>query len=167
MEALRDHFSGEGSATRRIAVAKALEDSLHYKNERSMTFEGFLTRCQKIFMIYHDEGEPKDEKAKIRFLFKAVAGSGLNAAVEVLKARIVTSVTAVEYSTIANYLATEVSGLPDNTSKRRNISGVDTDGETRSTIYNQDGLIFTGQISGWYKLSDEDRKIVTDERSRL
>ena len=65
MEALRAHFSGEGNATRRIAVAETLEESLHYKNERTMAFEVFLTKCQKMFTIFHDEGEPKDEKAKI------------------------------------------------------------------------------------------------------
>ena len=51
MQALRDHFSGEGNASRRIAVAERLRDSLHYRNERSMAFEVFLSRCQKMFFM--------------------------------------------------------------------------------------------------------------------
>ena len=33
---LRDHFSGEGNAARRITEADRLKDYLHYKNERSL-----------------------------------------------------------------------------------------------------------------------------------
>ena len=38
MQALCGHFSGEGNATTRIAEAERLRDSLHYKNERSLSF---------------------------------------------------------------------------------------------------------------------------------
>ena len=72
MKALRGHISGEGNATRQIAVAETLEFSLHYKNKRPMAFEVFLTKCQKMFTIFVDEGKAKDKKAKIRFLFMAV-----------------------------------------------------------------------------------------------
>ena len=165
MIALRNHFAGEGNATRRIAVAETLETSLHYKNERSLPFETFLTKCQKMFTIYSDEGEERDEKAKIRFLFKAVASSSLSAAVEALKAQIATSPTPISYTTVANHLATSVADLPDNIARRRNISGVITDGP--KGIYKADGGINTGHISNWHDLSSEEKKIVTDERSRL
>ena len=36
MQALRDHFSGEGNASRNIAEAERLRENLHYKNERAM-----------------------------------------------------------------------------------------------------------------------------------
>ena len=32
MKALRDHYSGEGNTSRRIAVAERLLDTFHYKN---------------------------------------------------------------------------------------------------------------------------------------
>ena len=72
MKALRDHFSGEGNATCRIAEADRLKESLFYKSERSLSFETFLTKCQKMFNIYEKEKEPMEEDAKIRFLFKKV-----------------------------------------------------------------------------------------------
>jgi len=52
MNALRRHFAGEGNATRNLAEAERLHESLHYKTERAMGFETFLTQCQKMFNIY-------------------------------------------------------------------------------------------------------------------
>jgi hypothetical protein len=57
MKALRDHFLGEGNATRSLADTEQLKDSLHYKNERSMPFETFLTQCELIFSIFQQENE--------------------------------------------------------------------------------------------------------------
>ena len=69
------HFSGEGNTTRQIATAGTLDASLCYKNEHSVAFEVFLTRCQIMFTIYKDGGEAKDEKAKIRYSDISVASS--------------------------------------------------------------------------------------------
>ena len=117
-----------------------------------------------MFTIYSDEGEERDEKAKIRFLFKAVASSPLSASVEALKAQIATSPTPISYTTVANHLATSVADLPDNVAGRRNISSLVSDGT--NGIYKADGSINTGHITNWHQLSDEDKKAVTDERSR-
>ena len=35
MEALQKHYGGKGNASRRIATAEKLRESLHYKSERS------------------------------------------------------------------------------------------------------------------------------------
>ena len=42
MMALREHFSGEGNPSRRIATAESMRESLHYKSERSLAFSIFL-----------------------------------------------------------------------------------------------------------------------------
>ena len=47
----------------------------------------------------------------------------------------------------------------------RNISSVNT--ESTKGIYKANITINTCHIDDWYKLSDNDRKFVTDERSRL
>ena len=166
MQALRDHFKGEGNATRRIAEAERLRESLHYKNERSLSFEVFLTKCQKMFNIYRDENEEMDEKAKIRFLFKSVKSSGLTTDVAALKARISTSTTPINYTTCANHLSAAVSELPDFISRNRNVSGI-TSKDGNPSIYKEDGSIITSYIDNFYKLSPKERKIVTDERERL
>ena len=166
MKALRDHFKGEGNATRRIAEAERLRESLHYKNERSLSFEVFLTKCQRMFNIYRDENEEMDEKAKIRFLFKSVKSSGLTTDVAALKARIFTSTTPINYTTCANHLSAAVSEFPDFISRNRNVSGI-TSRDENPSIYKEDGSIITSYIDNFYKLSPKDRKIVTDERERL
>ena len=82
MTALRNHFAGEGNSTRNISVADRLYESLHYKNERSMAFETFLTQCQKMFNIFDTENSPMNEEARARFLFKQVQHTSLQPAIE-------------------------------------------------------------------------------------
>jgi hypothetical protein len=48
MTALKDYFSGKDNATRRIAEADCFKETIHYKNERSLPFETFLTKCEKM-----------------------------------------------------------------------------------------------------------------------
>ena len=48
MEYLRRHFSGEGNATRNLAEAEKMQESMHYKGKRAMALETFLTQCQKM-----------------------------------------------------------------------------------------------------------------------
>ena len=69
MEALRNHYGGEGNASRRLATAEELHESLHYKSERSLPFRTFLDRMQKMFNIFKEEGEQLTENAKVRELF--------------------------------------------------------------------------------------------------
>ena len=57
MEALRNHYGGEGNASRHIATAEKLCETLHFKSERSMPFSTFLDHMQKMFNIFQEEGE--------------------------------------------------------------------------------------------------------------
>ena len=65
MDALRKHYSGEGKTSRRIAVAERIRDTLHYKNERAMSFSAFLDKMQKMFNIFEEEDEVISEQAKV------------------------------------------------------------------------------------------------------
>ena len=170
MQALRNHFSGEGNATRRIAEADRMKKSLHYKNEKSLSFETFLTRCQKMFNIYEKQGEPMLEDAKVRFLFERTQHSGLQGHVQALKASITTG-TAVSYTTAANHLSTAVSELPEYTSAHRSVAGLTTgtgNDAGGGGIYNDNGTIAADKyIPNWGDLSKEDRLKVLNERKRL
>ena len=86
MKVLKDHFLGKGNATRSLASAESLRSSLHYKNERSIAFEIFLTQCQRMFNIFKQEKEPMSEEAKIQFLFQSIQHKDLLVAVEALRA---------------------------------------------------------------------------------
>lgn len=169
MKALRDHFEGAGNASRNKADADQLSESLHYKSERSMTFETFLTQCQKMYNIYEKEGEPYSDDAKVRFLFKKVQHRDLSGAIEALRVQ-QTAGTNVTYAMATSHLSTAVSRLPEYKAKNRNISGVGTQGngdDGTDGIYNSDGSIKTGHIPNWKSLSKEDQQKVKDERKRL
>jgi len=172
MQALRDHFSGEGNATRNVAEADRLKESLHYKGERAMSFETFLTQCQKMYNIYEKEGEPMTDEAKVRFLFKRVQHDKLTSSIDALKAQITAGVN-VSYTMAANHLSAAVSELPDYLARNRNVSGVGNhntnsdDGDNNAGIYNSDGSIKTGFLSNWKSLSKDDRAKIIAERKRL
>ena len=169
MKALRAHFAGEGNASRNKSVADALKASLHYKNERALAFEDFLTKCQKMFNIYDKEGESMAEDAKLRFLYNRVQHPRLEAAVEALKVQRTAGIE-ITYTQAANHLSKAVSELAEYNSKNRNISATGTESFVRKgsdAIHKEDGSINTGFIPGWYDLSKSDKDIVTSERKRL
>ena len=65
MIALRNHYSGEGNTSRRIAIAEKTRDTLHYKSERAMPFSSFLDKLQKMFNIFDEEKESISESANM------------------------------------------------------------------------------------------------------
>ena len=99
MEALRNHYGGEGSASRRIATAEKLRESLHYKSE---PFSTFLDRMQKMFNIFKEEGEQLTENAKVRELFKRVQHMQLQDTVKALCVRY--DLDGLTYTKAANHL---------------------------------------------------------------
>ena len=167
MKALRDHFLGEGNATRSLASAEQLRSSLHYKNERSMAFETFLTQCQRMFNIFTQENEPMTEEAKIRFLFQAIQHKDLLVAVEALRAQ-QTAGSNLTYTACCNHLTTAVSQLPEYIQRNRTVAAAKISAIKTGAIYNKDGSVnATGHIENWDKLPMADKRIVFKERKRL
>ena len=167
MTTLRTHFAGAGNDTRNKAEADRLHDSLHYKSERSMAFEVFLTNCEKMYNIYDKEGEPWPEDRKIRYLFKKVQHEKLQSAIDALQAQ-QTAGNAFTYAQAASHLSTRVSELPEYLAKHRSISGVSTaPSGGSSSIYDRNGNIITGYIANWGSLSKADKETVIAERKRL
>ena len=111
MLTLREHYSGEGNASRRIATAEQMREGLHYKNERSLAFSIFLDQMQKMFNIYEEEGEEFTENAKLRELFKQLQHPQLQDTVKALKVRF--DMEGVTYTQAANHLTAAVSELPE------------------------------------------------------
>ena len=164
MHVLFSHFEGEGNATRMIDEADRLHYNLHYKIERSMKFENFLTKAQKMYNIYYKYKEEMNDYDMIRFLFKKVQHTGLKGSVEEMKEKVYTSPPySVTYTMVTNHLMSAVTELPEYVTTTQNISGVSTN-ETGSGNYNsvtnKDGSINTGNYINWNKLSREDHKAV-------
>lgn len=168
MKRLRAHFAGEGNASRRIAVAERLRDTLFYKNERAMTFELYCNKAQKMFNIFEQQNEPWPEEAKIRFFLKKIQHPQLEAVVESLKTRFSTDPPGtITIPLCANHIAAAVSELPDYISSNRHISEVNTiTGAPETGVHMQDGTIWTGFYPNWSQLSKEERTEVFNERRR-
>ena len=123
MKALRDHYTGEGNTSRRIAVAERLRDSLHYKNEKSMQFSSFLAKMQTMFNIFEEENEIMSEQAKVRILLKKVEHPELRSAINALRIR--ATMDGMTFTECANHLSGMVAELPDYQSARK-ISATDS-----------------------------------------
>ena len=106
MEALRNHYGGEGNASRRIATAEKLRESLHYKSEHSLPFSTFLDRMQKMFKILKEEVEQLKENANVRELFNHVQHMQLQDTVKAL--RVCYDLDGITYTEAANHLTAAV-----------------------------------------------------------
>ena len=167
MEALHNHYGGEGNASRRIATAEKLRDSLDYKSECSLPFSTFLDRMQKMFNIFKEEGEQLTENAKVRELFKHVQHTQLQDTVKALCVRF--DLDGITYTEAANYLTAAVSELPEfqlaqRVSSVKRIHGGGKGKHKRDSIYAEDGTIFTGYYSNFMSFSKEEHDKVTAER---
>jgi hypothetical protein len=182
MKALRDHYSGEGNTSRRIAVAERIRDTLHYKNERAMPFSGFLDKLQKMFNIFEEENEVISDQAKVRILLKKVEHPQLQDAIGALRVR-ATIGGGITFTECANHLSAQVSELPDHHQiTPRKVSGASSNrigkssvskrtrgangngGGKRNGIHMPDGSVWTGFYSDWDQLSKEDRQTVINTR---
>ena len=167
MEALRNHFGGEGNASRRIATAEKLRESLHYKSERSLPFSTFLDMMQKMFNIFKEEREQLTENVKVRELFKCVQHTQLQDTVKALHVRY--DLDGITNTEAANHLTAAVSELPEfqlarHVSMVNCIRGRGKGKHKRDSIYAGDGTIFIGYCSNFMSFSKEERDKVIAER---
>lgn len=123
MVALRRHYAGEGNSTRRIADAKRIQTTLHYKTERALPFNKFLDSLQRMFTIFEEEDEPLTERAKVDELLTKVQNTALAAAVAQLRYQLNT--VGISFTVAANHLNSEISQTPDYQLSRK-ISSVST-----------------------------------------
>jgi len=131
-----------------------------------------------MYNIFKSHGEEMEEDAKVRFLFKNIYHSGLDADIAALSASITTNSTGtITYSTVCNHLSTAVSQLPEFIAKCRNISSVDRD-ETSSlscrdeasslSCYRDYGtLILDEYLPDWMTYPGDTKKKILSERSHL
>ena len=109
------HYKGAGNTTKRISEASRLSETLHYKNERSLSFTTFLAKMQHMFNLFEEENDPMTEAAKLRFLLDKVNHPQLESDVSALhiKNNLASGEDKVKFTKSANILAASVSSLPD------------------------------------------------------
>lgn len=159
MQALRAHYRGEGNQSRRVTDAEKLRDTVHYRSERAMPFQNFLTKSQRMFNLFEQVGEPYTEPAKLRFLLEKTQSTELATTVAAIRAAISLNQEAYSFTSAANHLSAQI-GTSTNSSART-VSAVN------STIM-RDGKVHTGYYSSkqWNELSPDDKAAVTAERAK-
>jgi len=108
LKALCAHYQGAGNTTRRIAEATRLRETLHYKNERLLSFAGFLSKVQHMFNLFQEEDKPLTESAKFRFRMEKVQNPQLEADISALKVKSGLGGTSVSFTDAANLIAASV-----------------------------------------------------------
>ena len=168
-KALQAHYGGEGNKSVRIKEAEVLRNTLSYKNERTMSFEKFLTNMQAMFTGFEDNNEVLTNSQKVRLLFQKVQCSTLTQVKSALQVQSNLDIEGdtVTYDFIANSLAAEAAAMPDYVPNRQ-ASGVESKGSAPvSGIKGPDGAIFVGYYSNWASLPKAEKSQVYEERKRL
>ena len=168
-KALKAHYGGEGNKSVRIKEAEVLRNSLQYKNERSMSFDKFLTSMQKMFTGFEDNEEFLSNTQKIRLLFQKVQAPSLTQVKSALQVSYdLDAEENVTYDFIANSLAVEATSLPDLAISRQ-TAGVETQNGAAPSkgVKGANGKIYTGYYKNFQQLSDDDKQAIFDERKRL
>jgi hypothetical protein len=170
-KALQAHYGGEGNKSVRIKEAEVLRNSLHYKNERAMSFEKFLTNMQAMFTGFEDNDKLLTDAQKIRLFFQKVQSPSLTQVKNALQVSYnLDKAGEVTYDFLANSMAAEAASLPDHAPNRQ-ASGVDrhpaSGSAPTSGIKGANGDIFTGFYKNFQSLSDYEKQATFDERKRL
>jgi uncharacterized membrane protein YgcG len=67
------HYNGEGELSKRTAIAKSKLENLHYRNERSMSFEKCTEIMTKCFNTLHKDPDQRySNRQKVEKLLKAI-----------------------------------------------------------------------------------------------
>jgi hypothetical protein len=138
MIALRRHYAGEGNSTRRIADAKKIQNTLHYKSERSLPFNKFLDSLQRMFTIFEEENEPLTERAKVDELLSKTQNTALAAAVAQLRYQLNT--VGITFTVAANHLNSEISQTPDYQLTRKISSVGNTKRQRKHRVFHSGGM---------------------------
>ena len=105
--ALRLHYEGSGYSSRMVGEATKLEESLHYRNERSMKFSTFTAKLQHIFNLYRDHDTAVSNDTKLRLLSRKITSPALVNCLAFLESRV--DLTCLTFEEAISHITTVIS----------------------------------------------------------
>ena len=167
MESLRNHFRGAGNKSRRIAEATRLMETLHYRNEKALAFNVFISKAKKMFNIFDECGEGLQETRKLRFLWENIQDPKLGPTIEAIKANLGRDPESWSFIDAAAHMAAQIPAIGKQ-SKHLSALGSSTPGSENnqhdhpSSGIMKDGKVFTGSYRrfAWNKLSNAEKNQV-------
>lgn len=163
---LSAHFQGKGNSSRSIHDAERLLATLHYKNERAMSFENFVSKAQAMWNMFHINGEEKSTSAQVRWLLNSVNDPTLVATIASLNVDVEKDPDDWDFDTCANHIASQIRKYA-NVDKAKKVAVVQTkSGSGRHGAY-KDGEVYTGTYTKdeWQALSSDEKGLVIKARS--
>ena len=166
---LAAHYNGAGNKEVRIKKAKMLKETLHYKNEKIMKFDTFLSKIEEMVNIFEDVGQPMYKDEILTFLLDKIQSQELSADISTLRAK--KAQGTCDYDLAVNFLGGRAASTSTHASGRT-IATVTA--MTKHTgqhpvkgVYTPDGLLFTGKYQQpvWDALLPEQQKAVREARS--
>ena len=152
MMALRAHYRGEGNNSRRIAAAEQLHSTLHYKDERALSFTSYISKVKEMFNIFQECGEEYTEQAKLRFLWSSIHSPSLQPTIESIKASLGRDPDSWSFVDAANHIASQIPAKKNG----RQLSSVSRrDGNKDSAQSGGDGIRLSYPPDEWRRLSPE------------
>jgi len=109
MQRLRAHYRGDSNKTKTVGEAEELPTNLYYKSESAFPFQSFVTKCQKMFTLFKQAGEPYTEAMKTRFLLDKIESPELSSSVVTLRLRLDEDATSYDFTGCTNFLSAQVS----------------------------------------------------------
>jgi hypothetical protein len=84
---MREPYDGPGETAKRLAKAEAELQTIHYRNEQSMTFESYVNKLNEIYFIFVESLQPLTAEQKVWIHFEKITTSNtkLETAMTVIK----------------------------------------------------------------------------------
>lgn len=179
--ALRVHYDGPGEIMKRNNYAYRILETTYYKSERSLTFEGYVTKLSEAFEILKDNGMEKNELERVKILLDGIQSD--NTLVQSAKTNVVmdnnkrTSFQ-VAVDCLSEFIGSTFTGQVSPQGKRpaRNISRMEMGGRGRGGRGrgggrggrgNRGGNHKSGKIHNGVDISDLTRNFTKDEWTKL
>ena len=166
MEALRHHFRGSGNKSRRIAKATHLMNTLHYRNERALAFNVFISRAKKMFNIFEECDEPVPDTMQRRWLWNHIEDPKLSPTVSALQAHLARDPESFTFVSAADHIASQITVVNQQSRLSSVGSGNPSADDAPQEGVMKHGKVFTGsyQRDAWNKLSKAEKDKVFSAR---
>jgi hypothetical protein len=109
--ALKNHYGGIGNVSRRLVDANSSYANLYYSNEKSMSYDSFINKAQKMWTIFQSHDQEYNNAAKVHWLFRQIRSSDDNVKSQIasLKTRNRETNGSLLYADVADAIASAIS----------------------------------------------------------
>ena len=142
-------------------------ESLHYRNEKALAFNVFISKSKKLFNIFDECDESIPEQKKLRFLWESIKDPKLTPTIEAIKASLNRDPDSWSFVDTADHLASQIPAVNKASHLSSLIATPPGPDDAPTTGVMKGGKVFTGSYSrdAWNKLSKAEKDKVFNARN--